>query len=124
MGLGTCYVGAMRNDPERVAAELGLPPRAMALFGMCIGRADPARPAAVKPRLPQQAVAFRERYAPDDELPLVRQYDRHVAEFSRDQGMGDVNWSGRLLARMATIKGLNGRERMRAAMQALGFELR
>jgi nitroreductase len=124
MGLGTCYVGAMRNDPERVAAELGLPPRAMALFGMCIGRADPARPAAVKPRLPQQAVAFRERYAPDGELQLVRQYDRHVAEFSRDQGMGEVNWSGRVLARLATIKGLNGRERMRAAMRALGFELR
>lgn len=124
MGLGTCYVGAMRNDPERVATELGLPPRAMALFGMCVGHADPARPAAVKPRLPQQAVAFRERYAPDDELQLVRQYDRHVAEFSRDQGMGEVNWSGRVLARLATTKGLNGRERMRAAMQALGFELR
>jgi nitroreductase len=124
LGLGTCYVGAMRNDPERVAAELGLPPRAMAVFGMCVGRADPARPGAIKPRLPQALVAFREGYAPETELELTTRYDETLAAFSRSQGMGDINWTGRLFARMATIKGLNGRERMRAMMQALGFELR
>lgn len=125
LGLGTCYVGAMRNDPERVAAELGLPPRAMALFGMCVGREDPAQPAAVKPRLPQAMVAFRERYAPPEaETELVAAYDAALAAFSRAQGMGDITWSGRLFARMGSIKGLNGRERMRAWMQALGFALR
>ena len=125
MGLGTCYVGAMRNDPERVAAELGLPPRAMALFGMCIGREDPARRSAIKPRLPQPMVMFRERYAaPQAETALVASYDETLAAFSRAQGMGDVNWTGRILARMGSLKGLNGRERMRAMMQALGFELR
>ncbi len=125
LGLGTCFVGAMRNDPERVAVELGLPPRAMALFGMCIGRADPARASAVKPRLPQKLVLFHERYAPQQaEAELVAGYDKELAAFSRSQGMGDVNWSGRLFARMASVKGLNGRERMRAWMQALGFELR
>jgi len=40
MGLGTCYVGALRNDPERVAAELELPPRVMAvLVRMCLAPA-------------------------------------------------------------------------------------
>jgi len=125
LGLGTCYVGALRNDPERVAAELGLPPRAMAVFGMCVGREDPARASAVKPRLPQQAVAFRERYAPHPaETELIEKYDAALAAFSRAQGMGDVDWSSRLIARMGSVKGLNGRERMRAMMQALGFELR
>jgi len=125
MGLGTCYVGAMRNDPERVAAELGLPPRAMAICGMCIGREDPARPAEIKPRLPQAMVAFRERYAvPQAETGLVASYDETLAAFSRSHGMGDVNWTGRLFARMGSIKGLNGRERMRAMLKALGFELR
>jgi nitroreductase len=125
LGLGTCYVGAMRNDPERVAAELGLPPRAMALFGMCIGREDPARRSEIKPRLPQPMVVFRERYtAPQAEAELVAKYDETLAAFSRSQGMGDVNWTGRILARMGSLKGLNGRERMRAMMQALGFELR
>ena len=125
LGLGTCFVGAMRNDPERVAAELGLPPRAMALFGMCIGRADPARASAVKPRLPQPLLLFHERYAPHPaEAALISDYDARLAAFSRSQGMGDVDWSGRLFARMGSVKGLNGRERMRAWMQALGFELR
>ena len=125
LGLGTCYVGAMRNDPERVAAELGLPPRAMALFGLCVGYADPARSSAIKPRLPQTMVAFRERYAlPPAENDLVASYDETLAAFSRAQGMGDVTWTSRVFARMGTLKGLNGRERMRAMMQALGFELR
>ena len=125
LGLGTCYVGAMRNDPERVAAELGLPPRAMALFGMCVGREDPARRSEIKPRLPQQAVAFRERYTPHPaETELIETYDATLAAFSRAQGMGDVTWTSRVFARMGTLKGLNGRERMRAMMRALGFELR
>lgn len=124
MGLATCYVGALRNDPERVAAELGLPPRAMALFGMCVGRADPARPSYIKPRLPQPMVTFRERYAPVAEMELVASYDERLAAFSRAHGMGDVNWTGRVFARMGSLKGLNGRERMRSMMKALGFELR
>jgi nitroreductase len=125
MGLATCYVGALRNDPERVAAELGLPPHAMAVFGMCIGYENPARPAAIKPRLPQALVLFRERYVPHPaEKELAANYDETLAAFSRSQGMGDVNWSSRVFARMGSIKGLNGRERMRAMMHALGFELR
>ena len=125
MGLGTCYVGALRNDPERVAAELGLPPRAMALFGLCVGREDQARASAIKPRLPQALVAYRERYTPHPaEAELVAKYDETLAAFSRSHGMGDVTWTSRVFARMGSVKGLNGRERMRAMMQALGFELR
>jgi nitroreductase len=124
MGLGTCYIGALRNDPERVAAELGLPPRVMAVFGMCIGREDPARPAAIKPRLPQPVVTFRERYTPESELEQIASYDNTMAAFSREQGMGDVSWSDRVFARLGTYKGLYGRERMRSMLKALGFELR
>jgi nitroreductase len=124
MGLATCYIGALRNDPERVAAELGLPPRAMAVFGMCVGREDPARPAEIKPRLPQPVVAFRERYAPEAEMELVARYDEKVAAFSRTQGMGDVTWTDRVFARLGSWKGLYGRERMSSVLKALGFELR
>ena len=124
MGFGICYIGALRNDPERVAAELGLPPRTMAVFGLCVGREDPAAHAEIKPRLPQAAVAFRERYEPQGEAALIARYDATLAEFSRAQGLGEAGWSGRVFARMGTVKGLNGRERLRAALRALGFELR
>ena len=46
LGLGFVLIGAMRNHPEAVAAELGLPPHVMALFGMCVGYPDPAVPTA------------------------------------------------------------------------------
>ena len=46
LGLGTVYIGAMRNRPEDVAQELALPQHAFAAFGLCVGRPDPARPAA------------------------------------------------------------------------------
>ena len=38
--------------------------------------------------------------------------------------MGDVTWTGRVLTRFADIKGMTGRDRMRAMLKALGFELR
>jgi nitroreductase len=63
LGLGAVYIGGIRNRPAEVAAELGLPPRVFALFGLVVGRPDPARPAAVKPRLPQSAVLFHGRGA-------------------------------------------------------------
>ena len=43
LGLGGVYIGAMRNLPEQIAAELALPPHVFAVFGMSIGYPDPAR---------------------------------------------------------------------------------
>ncbi|MDT8267893.1 nitroreductase family protein, partial [Roseomonas sp. DSM 102946] len=64
LGLGTVYIGALRNDLEAVAAELGLPPGATAVFGLCVGYPAPDG-GAVKPRLPQSAVLHHERYDPE-----------------------------------------------------------
>src|SRR5579863_3859063 len=56
LGLGCVYIGAMRNLPEQVAAELGLPPQVFAVFGMSVGFADLAGETGVKPRLPRPVV--------------------------------------------------------------------
>jgi nitroreductase len=53
LGLGGCYVGAMRNNPAGVAGELGLPDEALVVFGMTIGIPDPGIGTDVKPRLPR-----------------------------------------------------------------------
>ena len=63
LGLGGVYIGAMRNLPEQMAAELALPPHAFAVFGMSIGYPDPARETGIKPRLPQSVVLHREQYS-------------------------------------------------------------
>ncbi|MBV8795737.1 MAG: nitroreductase family protein, partial [Hyphomicrobiales bacterium] len=49
LGLGGCYIGAMRNNPVGVADELGLPDEALVVFGMTIGIPDPGIGTDVKP---------------------------------------------------------------------------
>ena len=126
IGLSTVYIGALRNKPEEVAALLGLPPGAMAVFGLCVGYVKPEAEAEVKPRLPQAVVLHRGRYGlpPERESALRRTYDATLEAFSLRNGMGAVDWSKRALARVGTIKGLSGRDRMRAALAALGLPLK
>ena len=123
LGLGGCYVGAMRNHPEAVAEELGLPARAMAVFGMAIGWPDPARATGIKPRLPTEAVLHRERYQPAQDAALA-DYEERLATYQRSQGLKPVGWAGTVLARMADSAALRGRDRMKAALAVLGFALR
>ncbi len=49
LGLGTVYIGALRNHPEAVATELQLPPGVFATFGLVVGHPDPSERAQVKP---------------------------------------------------------------------------
>ena len=37
LGLGSVYIGGIRNDIEGVAKELGLPPQVYPVFGLCVG---------------------------------------------------------------------------------------
>lgn len=126
LGLGTCYIGAMRNRPEEVAAELQLPPHAFAVFGMTIGHPDPARPAAIKPRLAQPVILHRETYhaAPADEQAAVDRYDVTMSAFQASQAMKPVNWSLQSSQRVAGPESLSGRDRLVQALNALGFGLR
>lgn len=62
LGLGSVYIGAIRNAPKQVAEELALPPRVLPVFGLCAVCADPDAPAEIKPRLPQSVVLHRDRY--------------------------------------------------------------
>lgn len=124
LGLGTVYVGALRNHPEAVAAELGLPPNAMAAFGLAVGHPDPAVPTGVKPRLPQRLVLHREQYVARDEGEAVARYDAALSAFSEAHGMGRTAWTARVLARVGSAAGLSGRDRMRDALKALGLALR
>lgn len=49
LGLGTCPVSQIRNDPERVDRLLQLPPRVFPVAGLCLGW--PAGETAITPRL-------------------------------------------------------------------------
>jgi nitroreductase len=127
LGLGTVYIGAIRNKPLDVATELALPARVFPLFGLCVGFADPARATAeIKPRLPQAAVLHRERYAPPQTVDAaVQNYDDIMMAFYEDQKMKSVGaWSEHSAHRIAGPHSLTGRHVLRDALLAQGFPLR
>ena len=124
LGLRTVYIGAMRNDPIRVAELLGLPPRAFVVFGLCVGSADPQVRSEVKPRLPQSTVLHRERYDAAPEAKDRPAYDSEMTRFSQRNEMQAATWTQRVLGRMGPIKAMNGREKIRASLARLGFEIR
>lgn len=124
LGLATVYIGALRNDPERVAALLGLPPGAMGVFGLCVGYAAPGAAGEVKPRLAQSVVLHRDRYDTKNERAARAAYDAELAAFSRRNEMTAETWTQRVIARIGTIRALRGRDRLGTALRALGFPLR
>jgi nitroreductase len=124
LGLSCVYIGAARNHIDQMAEELRLPPRVFPIFGMCIGFADPTRPAGVKPRLPQAAVLHREQYNVADQPAAMAKYDALMAQFYASQGLPQNEWSSHSVKRVLTPAALNGRQHLVAALQQLGFVLR
>jgi nitroreductase len=123
LGLGTVYIGAMRNKPEAVAAELGLPKLVFPAFGLSVGHPDPTVATGIKPRLPPSVVLHHERYtlaAPD----RIAAYEGRMGAFQAEQGMAAEPWLARCIVRMRDARSLSGRDRMRDALAALGFELK
>ena len=125
MGLGCCYIGAMRNHPEEVAKELNLPRNVFAVFGMTVGVPDPAANAGVKPRLGQAAVLHREHYQwGDAQREAVETLDTAFKDFQREQKLPEQGWVRQVLSRVRGADAMSGRDRIREILQAMGFEMR
>ena len=77
MGLGICYIGAVRNNSARVIELLELPEHVFPVAGMTIGY--PAKPPVPRPRLNLDSVLHWERYSAQDR-PHLEAYDRQMAE--------------------------------------------
>ncbi|WP_454789815.1 NADPH-dependent oxidoreductase [Mycolicibacterium lutetiense] len=122
-GLGTVFVGAIRNHPEEVAAELSLPPHAVATFGLAVGTPDPTENAGIKPRLPQAAVLHHEHYDADSADAQLPAYDERLAVYNTRYGLSG-SWSERVLSRLAGPHSLSGRHRLREQLERLGLPSR
>ena len=124
LGLGTVYIGAMRNDPLRVHELLGLPQQSFVLFGLCVGYATEKAVGEVKPRLPQSAVLHHERYDASRQAAERQKYDEEMTQFSARHELAAGTWTARVKNRLAPMASMNGRERLRGFLKTLGFELR
>lgn len=125
LGLGTVYIGALRNHPEAVAEVLNLPPHIVAVFGLCVGYADSSVNAEIKPRLPQAAVLHRETYQLEQQDQEIELYNQIMKQFYDSQQMNvPGDWSEHSAKRVVFAESLSGRDKLQQVLNHLGFELR
>lgn len=124
LGLSCVYIGALRNNPIEVARIVGLPSGAFGVFGMCVGYASATAASEVKPRLPQAVVLHREAYDATGERAQRAAYDALMAAFSARNDMAADTWTRRVMGRMGKIAAMSGRDKMVAALHAMGFALK
>jgi nitroreductase len=124
LGLSCVYIGALRNNPQEVARIVGLPTGAFGVFGMCVGYASPSVANEVKPRLPQEVVVHHDAYDTSGESAHRAAYDALMSDFSVRNGMGPDNWTKRVIGRLGRLAAMAGRDKMVAALHAMGFSLK
>ncbi|MET0207650.1 MAG: NADPH-dependent oxidoreductase [Burkholderiaceae bacterium] len=125
-GLGTVYIGGLRNHMDEVIALLGLPQHTFPTFGMCVGY--PARTddqaERVKPRLPVRHVLHRNRY---DEAAFsaadAEAFDATIRQFYQAQDLEKPAWSRQVIERLRTVESLHGRHRLKEILAGQGFGL-
>lgn len=124
LGLKTVYIGAMRNNIERVAEMLKLPPGAVCVFGLCVGHPLPEVTNAVKARLPQTAILHHNHYDASREQAIRAAYDQELAAYSKTHEMSMYTWTERVVSRVQKISAMSGRHTLKEALGRIGFPLK
>jgi FMN reductase (NADPH) len=78
LGLGICYIGAIRNNAREIVELLGLPRLTYAVSGMTLG--FPAADPMLRPRLPMRAVLHWERYSAEAPDSALAEYDQAMID--------------------------------------------
>ncbi|MGI9537939.1 MAG: oxygen-insensitive NADPH nitroreductase [Desulfocapsaceae bacterium] len=120
MGLGGCYIGAIRNKIGEVDKLLNLPDKVYPIFGMCIGYPD--QTPEIKPRLPIKVILKQHQYTNDGDRQLIAQYDEHVRSYYRTRtgGTKDNSWSEQISEMLVK----EARPHMLSFLQSKGFLLK
>lgn len=84
LGLGMCYIGAIRNQPQAVIELLKLPRLVFPISGMTLGW--PATEPTAKPRLPLETVLHWNHYDRSKEDEALNAYDRTMMDTGIYQG--------------------------------------
>lgn len=130
-GLGSCMIGAARNEPEAMAELLGLPEHVYVVFGMTIGW--PADDPIPRERLPLKAVLHEESYDASKTEEHLHKADEQLRAWARatndalPDGAKKLNTERGYTDRMAYLFGgeepPRGRGKLAEALRRLGFGL-
>jgi nitroreductase len=119
-GLGVCYIGGIRNDPEQVSRLLDLPVQVYPVFGFCLGY--PAQDPEIKPRLPLEVVLKEGRYQSAGDREGIRAYDEQLRHYYRTRtgGRKESCWT----EEMKALVGKEDRPHMRGFLKSRGFVMK
>lgn len=121
LGLGSCYIGALRDRPREVREVVGAPPQTFGVFGLCLGYPEESSTAEIKPRLAQECVWYRERFP---EHPSIGDYNERMVAFYESQKMNvNASWAMRS-GRRVDNNHLHGREILAEFAREQGLNLR
>ncbi|MGN0097662.1 MAG: nitroreductase family protein [Corynebacterium sp.] len=131
LGLGTVYLGSMRNDIGAVQEILGIPQDVVPFLGLAVGYGDPEENAGVKPRLPMELVVHHDRYnARSDEAGaqertrLLADYDEALADYFARYGQ-HPRWSDQTLHRVSQKAATKTKRHLiRQFLEKAGFGLK
>lgn len=117
-GLGVCYIGGVRNHPQKVSEMLKLPDLVYPVFGLCLGYPD--QQPDQKPRLPLTAVVHENAYQLSASVKQdIANYDEAIKAYYIDRTKGelDFSWSQQM------AKQADGQSRpfMRSFLEEKGF---
>lgn len=95
LGLGGCFIGGIRNEPDRVIEAFELPELTFPVFGLCLGY--PSCRNDLKPRLPLPVVFKQDRYDESADENLIANYDQETREYylARTDGKESDSWAER-----------------------------
>ncbi|TQO20914.1 nitroreductase [Rhodoglobus vestalii] len=140
LGLGAVPIGSVRNEPNRVAAELALPYGVVAIAGLTIGYPSAAARRGAKPRLPSDSVVHYEQYSTDDLEQHVTDYDaamianglyagRQVATGTHQVADSEYGWAEHTARRTSKPETLAGpsaalRDQLKDEVESRGFTIR
>ncbi len=116
-GLGICYIGGIRNNPQEVSELLQLPRGVYPVFGLCLGYPD--QDPEVKPRLPVSVILKQEVYNEEGDHETIADYDKVVQEYYRTRTGGGhgIPWT----EQVATLLAEKSRPHMRDFLAGKGF---
>ena len=128
LGLGICYIGAIRSNASAVIDLLKLPKGVFPITGMTVGY--PLYPPRIRPRLAQEAILHWESYNPDQEEALLA-YDqkmietgiyknRQVPVAGKEGEMESYGWMEHTARRVSAPS----RQNLRAELKKQGFALK
>ena len=121
VGLGTCYVGGIRNNLESVCQLLKLPAGVYPLVGMTVGYPDPDQVGSPKPRLPLETVLMVNTYSVDSDTKRMADYDEMIRHYylKRTNGERNETWQ----EQMTDFVLENHRPKLKDTLQKQGFML-